>query len=255
ELIPKRKETLPKADVVFAKDSADMRYIMRILGALFAALLLTSCSSSETFRYRLIVEVDTPQGPRTGSSVYEVSVWEMWGDSLVGNKVGGTFRGEAVAVDLPNGRTLYALTRNATWNAHYAISTPALGKGHFLGIKRARWIKDNHAKGELRRERFPMFVTFVDEEDPTSVMEVDRDDLEATFGAGYAVNRVRIEITKDPITTGLEKRLAWLPQFYDKQFSGDRYQDIANKEKGLSAYISAGAFSAGLGLKSRRNSE
>jgi len=75
-----------------------MPNITRFIGALLAALLLTSCSSSETFRYRLIVEVETPQGLHTGSSVLEVTVREASGDSLIGNKVQGRVQGEAVAV-------------------------------------------------------------------------------------------------------------------------------------------------------------
>jgi len=186
------------------------------LGVILAALFLAGCTSSETFRYRMIVEVETPEGLRTGLSVREVEIWERVGESMIGNKVGGKVRGEAVAVDLPNGKTLYMLLGDARWHAHRAIKTPPPGKGHHdWGVKRARWMIDNKAKGELPREKYPMLVTFEDESDPTSVMEVDRDDLEATFGEGYRLKRVRIEITNDRVTTGIRSRL---PQPDDKGF-------------------------------------
>lgn len=100
-----------------------------------------------------------------------------------------------------------------------------------------------------------MMVTFGDEADPTSVAEVDPDDLAATFGEGVKVKRITVELTDDPVTTGIEERLGWLPNYYNKQLSGDRYQNIKNKHKGLSAYISASIFSAGVGPRDKGEQE
>ena len=55
-----------------------------------------------------------------------------------------------------------------------------------------------------------MLVTFGDLDDPTSVAEVDPDDLAASFGEGYALKRITVQITDDPVTTGIEQRLGWL---------------------------------------------
>jgi len=191
------------------------------LGVFLAALFLAGCTSSETFRYRMIVEVETPQGLRTGSSVREVEVWERMDDAIIGNKVGGKVRGEAVAVDLPNGKTLYMLLGDARWLAHQAIKTPPPGNGHHhWGVKRARWMRDNKAKGELPRERYPMLVTFGDESDPTSVARVDPDDLGATFGEGVELKRITVEMTDDAVTTDIEERLGW-------------FRNVANSGGGL----------------------
>ncbi|MEM9086813.1 MAG: hypothetical protein AAGB23_12885 [Pseudomonadota bacterium] len=132
-------------------------------------------------------------------------------DAIIGNKVGGKVRGEAVAVDLPNGQTLYMLLGDARWHAHRAIKTPPPGPGHhLLGVKRARWMIKNKAKGELPRGRYPRMVIFQDDDDPTSVMEADPDDLEATLGEGYALKRVGIEITDERVTRQMRARIPWL---------------------------------------------
>ncbi|HEY8604753.1 MAG TPA: hypothetical protein VIL62_10545, partial [Tsuneonella suprasediminis] len=80
------------------------------------ALSLPACSLADdtpTYRYRLKVEVETPEGLKTGSSVIEV-------EQSMGRSAGTGFgeiimrrvHGEAVAVDLPGGRTLFALLRS-----------------------------------------------------------------------------------------------------------------------------------------------
>lgn len=61
-------------------------------------------NTKASYRFRMTVEVATPQGLRTGSSVYEV-VAEQNNTRLLADKhAGGTItRGEAVVVDLPSG--------------------------------------------------------------------------------------------------------------------------------------------------------
>ncbi|MEL7519551.1 MAG: hypothetical protein AAFN48_11435, partial [Pseudomonadota bacterium] len=95
------------------------------LGVFFAALLLASCGLSDDkapdYRYRLTVEVDTPEGLKTGSGVIEV---ERDAASAVVNPSAAVLRtrirGEAVAVDLPGGQTLYALLRSAGGDVDWA---------------------------------------------------------------------------------------------------------------------------------------
>lgn len=102
------------------------------------------------------------------------------------------------------------------------------------------------------RPAYPMLVTFADEADPRSVTLVDPDDLAASFGEGVSLKRLTAELTDDEVTMGIEKRLIWLPNYYNKQLSGDRFQMLKNKDKGVSAFISASVFSAGVGLKDKK---
>ncbi|MEM1195596.1 MAG: hypothetical protein AAGH57_05790 [Pseudomonadota bacterium] len=103
---------------------------------------------------------------------------------------------------------------------------------------------ENNAKGELPRGRYPRLVIFQDEDDPTSVTEVDPGDLEATFGAGYKLKRVGIEITDERVTEHIRMRLAWLPEYYDRMLDGNRLNTIEAKNR-LANSLSQNSFEIG----------
>jgi hypothetical protein len=101
----------------------------------------------------------------------------------------------------------------------------------------------------------PLLVRFRDIDDPKSVEEVDPLDIGKSFGAGAELVRATIEIvpvgiwplnsfgiTGEPITTGIEKRLSWLPQYYNRKFDGQRYETDSSALR-LANSLSSGAFS------------
>jgi hypothetical protein len=58
---------------------------------------------------------------------------------------------------------------------------------------------------------YPRFVTFTDVGNPKSVKLVDPANLAATFGPGFALKSVKLELTDEKVTTGLiEGALSWL---------------------------------------------
>ena len=70
--------------------------------ASLAALMLSACGDdTPTYRYRMTVEVETPEGLKTGSSVIEVST-DVASEYTIPTpgKVTNRVRGEAAAVDL-----------------------------------------------------------------------------------------------------------------------------------------------------------
>ena len=83
-----------------------------VVAGLIAALGLSSCEPGDPFsgrvyfdpiRYRLSAEVETPAGVRRGSSVIQ-TIWDRGLSEA-------TITGDAVAVDLPGGETLFVLLR------------------------------------------------------------------------------------------------------------------------------------------------
>ena len=193
--------------------------------AVFALVLgLAGCAdSAPDYRYRLTVEVDTPQGLRSGSSVIEVE--QSMGRTAMsgfGKRIDRRVRGEAVAVDLPGGRTLFALLRSETdtdWAAQVMQRLAPDTEGEPWD---ERFDNVLSIEGEVEVPRsfspqrpdegsaYPMLVTFGDLSDPTSVERVDPDGLAASFGEGYALKRITVQLTDDPVTTGIEEQLAWL---------------------------------------------
>src|SRR3546814_9577558 len=85
---------------------------------------------------------------------------------------------------------------------------------------------------------WPLFVTFDDPRNPRTVREVSPDNV--------GVSRITIEITGDDPSAGIERNLPWLPNYSDRNFSGNRFQSLDDiKSNGLSASITSGLFSTG----------
>lgn len=193
-----------------------------------ATALLSGCEliwPSDRLRQKITVEVETPNGLRTGSTVVETEVREgkSWGDAS-----GTTFtlKGEAAAVDLGSGRTLFALLRGAEGTQGDAAgyqtrllfealrdvgpSGPAWDVSQMDLMQVRAAAQDAGVKLDLPQRLYPLLVTFADPADPTSVQRVDPANLAASFGPGVTLKRITVAVTNDPVTTGIEKRLGWL---------------------------------------------
>lgn len=203
---------------------------------IFSALLLaaalwlvSACGAlgedpAPDYRYRLTVEVDTPDGVRSGSSVIEVR-------QNMGRSAGGGFnrivmrrvRGEAVVVELPNGQSLFALLRSEDSVEWASYVMPRLAPK----IEGEAWKErlDNvllvEGKVELpeqwparfkidRLSGYPMLVTFANLDDPTTVARVDPKALDASFGEGVSLRRITVELTEDPVSARIDEILPWL---------------------------------------------
>ena len=75
-------------------------------------------------------------------------------------------------------------------------------------------------------------VTFADVNDPATVIEVDPNNIETTLGAGVSWNEITLEGTDEPVTTGIEAKLPWLREYFEKnlRLDGDSLIITARKE-------------------------
>ena len=73
-----------------------------------------------------------------------------------------------------------------------------------------------------------MLVTFKDINDPKTVERVDPNNLAEAFGQGVRLARASIEITNEPVTTGIEKRLPWMGWSSEKwiEFARDGWEPM-----------------------------
>lgn len=186
-----------------------MLWILGIPLALVAAAFLywQLRYPTHTYRYKLTVEVDTPEGVRSGYAVREVT-WRD-GPRITMEAPAGMMkeRGEAVAIDLPNGQTLFALmySNNEGVTARFAFGTSRLES--FSGIQTVELDTPSQASQVWGQSGYPRFVTFRDLEDPQSVEKLDPSSLSEVLGEGYSLRRLTAEITDEPITTNVEKKL------------------------------------------------
>ncbi len=186
-------------------------------GAAAVSLLLAGCGEQyPTYRYRMTVEVDTPQGLRSGSSVIEVRTDQ--GPRFPGPEAGGVksrIRGEAVAVDLPRG-TLFALLQSPNGRGAESYAWALLPRPPTRGDdaegRRANYEALGSVQGqaELQPENYPMLVTFRDLADPTSVEAANPADFASVFGPGYALRRIMVRVTDEPVTSTISEQLRWL---------------------------------------------
>jgi hypothetical protein len=175
-------------------------------------LALTACSGPVySYRYRLTIEVETPDGLKSGSSVIETSIEDRsdtWGPPSARGLIIRT-KGEAAFVDLGQGRHVIALL---------ATGPTAQGDPDFSGpVPRVFKVRNVAEYGRLNQQkgRFPVpidliptFVTFDDLNDPTTASVVRPDEFEKTFGHGTRFKHAWVEMTNDPLTDEIETKLA-----------------------------------------------
>lgn len=236
---------------------------MGLLAASAALSALTGCDiffPPATLRYRMTVEVETPQGLRTGSSVIEATIHSGpgWGDA---SGISYELHGEAVAIDLPNGKTLFALldapggSDPASYHAHLFNEALAMGASSAPPMPRLfkawEWREERKVARQLKpsfelpQAKLPLFVTFGDIRDPKSVMLVDPNDLAARFGAGTKLRRITVQITDDPVTIQVGKRLRWLGKYPEPRLDAAYKGSFDPGKIGLAQSLSHGDFRMG----------
>ncbi|MBM3618057.1 MAG: hypothetical protein FJX23_05860 [Alphaproteobacteria bacterium] len=240
----------------------------KLLGLVGVLCCLAGCSAladSGSWRYRMTVNVETPEGMKSGSAVRQVTVERA---AIYFPERGPTPRvkGEAVVVDLGDRGQVFALLKGYRLGVDHAGMLPftvfplpgQMGSGGGTtkaGVAYYSQLKD--VKGDVPQDYYPMFVHFKDPQDPTIVelvMDIGKepeqseyklrsDRFEEIYGKGVKLHSVVLEMTDDPVTTGIEKWLPWLPQYKNKLFDG-RTTHTIKAENRLANSLGAGAFSA-----------
>ncbi|WMT78530.1 hypothetical protein [Bradyrhizobium sp. Ash2021] len=218
---------------------------------------------SVTVRYRLTFEALVDGEPKTGSSVNEVT-YSKQSEFAGQHELVVDFRGEAVALDLGSRGTLFALLKADTdsrsgpeWIVLRAFNFPggSLPRPVEEGVKQVSRLS---GKRELPLTSLPLLVRFRDLNDPMTVERVDPLDIGKSFGAEAKLVRATLEIVPagiwplssfgiagEPITKGIENKLSWLPEHYDIQLDGQRYETTSASLR-LANSLASGAFKAGL---------
>jgi hypothetical protein len=181
---------------------------------------------SASWRYRLTLEVETPEGMETGTGVIgvDVSLGPKVGDA---NTSKAQVTGQAVMVDLGERGLLFALLGSRTsvdysWSIVFDLF-PREGAG--LNREGIDYYSSLQAEAEVPPAKLPMLVRFRDIADPRTVELVDPDDLAKSFGAGVRLKSAsiemadkgiwplnRVELTGEPVTKGIEKLVPWIEQ-------------------------------------------
>lgn len=164
---------------------------------------------SYEWRQKITVDVDTPQGPVSASSVAEIAWWGIPKILPDASPRDWSVKAEAVVLPLPNGRYLFALVGSAHLIARAVLFDPPYEGDPYLGPA-SRMRRFEGQVHDIQPENYPLLVTFDDVSDPMTVKRVDPDDLAASFGPGVTLKRITLEITDEPVTEGeVEDVLQW----------------------------------------------
>jgi hypothetical protein len=171
-------------------------------------------------KYRLAVEVETPEGVKSASGV--LAVHPDRGYSRSGSTL---TKGDAVVVDLGGGKTLLALLAHIDDNGLDldGMNYVALRAFNAAG-KKASFNEMNRISGAapVTGTLAPVLATFTDINDPATMRVVKPDDLEAAFGKGFLLRSIIAEAVPngfwpldfggalgEPVTRGIEAKLPW----------------------------------------------
>lgn len=122
-----------------------------------------------TWRYKITVEVETPEGIKTGSAVRQVTVTLGYLPSPE-STADKDSKGEAVVVDLGKRGVLFSLTSFSDYYTVFRAFPFSQGGTTKEGIEYYSHLKD--VKATLKPENYPMLVTFKNLNDPKSVVNV-----------------------------------------------------------------------------------
>ncbi|MDP1700417.1 MAG: hypothetical protein Q8L53_05565 [Aestuariivirga sp.] len=202
--------------------------IVVLVGYAFIKLTYPTC----TFRYKLTAEVMTPDGPKTGSGVIEVSYTHFFSLSGVPNLI-HSVTGEAIFVDLGNNKNFFVTL--TSWesgrNTNLEPSTPsfsgALGPLNLpIKVFKLTWPSGRGGEESTMAKQvealegsgpvvvppvfLPTLVTFRNVNDPDSVEVVRPDNFAKTFGPGFELVKATLQLTDEPPTETIEGTLPWL---------------------------------------------
>jgi hypothetical protein len=172
-------------------------------------------------KYRLTVEVETPEGRKSASSVVAVHP-----DRSYTRRGQTRTLGDAVFVDLGNGKNLVALLAHIDKTVvlddinYVALRAYTAAQG-----KRVSFNEMSRLTGivPVKDALIPVLVSFADPASPGTAQQVAPEDAAAVLGKGYRLQGITAEVVPngywpldfggalgEPVTRGIRSKLPWL---------------------------------------------
>ena len=170
-------------------------------------------------KYRLTVEVETPDGIKSASGVMAVHPDRSYSR-------GGQTRtnGDAVFVDLGGGKNVLALLAHIDQSVEFDGMNYVALRAYNVAGRKVSFNDMTRMTGAvpLTGALIPVLVTFISPDDPATARAVPPDDLEAALGNGFRLHGISAEVVPnglwpldfggplgEPVTRGIEAKLPW----------------------------------------------
>lgn len=162
---------------------------------------------SGTWRYKMTVTVETPEGIKTGSAVREVYSSRPL-VTLPDTSSSPQVKGEAVIIDLEDRGLLFGLI---DWNSYREVygAFPYPAPSSSAGIEYYNSLKIG-TTAEVPQENWPRFVYFKEISNPLSVEQVNISHLDQNYGEGVRLKNIEVTITDEPMQNKINQVLPWL---------------------------------------------
>lgn len=236
----------------------------KIMPAFLAIICLVSIAAAMpkgdekktySWRYRMTVEVDTPEGLVMGSSVFTVDLTFSPSDpKRTRYSSHAELNGQSVILDFGNkGKVFSTIRVSDSYLPHYAFSGPPIRT-----LKGAEYYSQLKGMAALAPDYYPMFVRFTDIHDPLSVQLVRgnhatdgknkppyvfQDNFSKIFGEGVRLKKIYIAMTDEDASTGILEVLPLLKKIKYGHLDGNRIGTI-KAENRLANRLSVGSFTA-----------
>lgn len=180
----------------------------------------TQMYPSGKWRYKITVNVETPEGLKSGSAVREVTFKS--GPKILPDVSSSSWEvaGEAVVVDLGHEKYLFVLmdVDGSYQIVHDVFPYEASSRHNYIEYYQALTGQSR----TLAPSQYPLLVTFTDIRDPKTVKKVSSKELSKAFAQGIVLKDITLEMTDEPTTIGVVDH--YLPPFGGKPRIFDRSQ-------------------------------
>ena len=159
-----------------------------------------------TWTYRITVEIETPEGIKSGSAVREVRAWNNLAKYINPDVRYITYRviGEAVVIDLGEKGILFDLNH---WDSNSTISNVfPRPKNSQLGV--AEYYRQLEVGTRAVQTGGKSFVWLDGFENETVLQRLDSADFDKMLGDGFKFKQTTIEITDEAVTWSISPLLA-----------------------------------------------
>jgi hypothetical protein len=179
-----------------------------------------------TYRYRMTINVAVGGEVRSGSSVIEVSVGKhpkIFPDEAV---LSESVRGEAVFVDLGDNRNVIGLLTAGQYAEipdYPSLIVPRVFNLNTFTDSGLAQLPLLRGVRHLAKKDWPTLVTVPDPAESKGVTAVEPSQFSQVFGARVAISDVTIELTTDPVTSNIGRRLPWVDAGLAKGLGSVRY--------------------------------
>jgi hypothetical protein len=177
--------------------------------------------TTTVIKYKIIVEVETPEGLKTGSNVVQVTItpkFVHWNPSSP--PVSTRVKAEAIFIDLGQGKNIVSTLTFGESGTLDRIGE--LAQSVFKCTVSDLYIKMNNIRQKLTGSNIPVLITFSDQNNLSTLRVVKPDEFEQVLGNGYSFKGAWIEISENAVDINrIDQSLPWVGT-YNKELIAEK---------------------------------